>query len=127
MVNKMVNKMRKKTELTCIGCPLGCQIAVELKDGEITELTGNTCRRGEDYARKEVLEPTRTVTGSVRVRGGSLPVVSVRTKTEIPKEKITACAQALKTVTVQAPVAIGDVILTDVAGTGADLVATKAV
>ena len=119
--------MRKPTKLTCIGCPLGCQIAVELKDGEITKLTGNTCRRGEDYARKEVLEPTRTVTGSVRVAGGSLPVVSVRTRTEIPKEKIAACAQALKTVTVQAPVAIGDVVLADIAGTGADLVATKAV
>ena len=106
--------MMEKKELTCIGCPLGCAITVEMKDGEILSITGNTCKRGEEYARKELTNPTRIVTSIVRVEGGN-----------IPKGKIFDCAKALQNVTVSAPVHIGDVILEDVAGTGVAIVATK--
>ena len=117
--------MTQKRELTCIGCPLGCAVTVVLEDGEILSVKGNTCKQGEIYARKEVTHPTRIVTSTVRVEGGSAPMVSVKTKTDIPKDKIFDCVDALKTVTVQAPVSIGDVILENVAGTGVDIVATK--
>ncbi|MDD5866147.1 MAG: DUF1667 domain-containing protein, partial [Lachnospiraceae bacterium] len=62
----------EKKNLTCICCPMGCQITVTLKDGEVTDVTGNTCKRGDIYARKEVTNPTRVVTSSVRVTGGEL-------------------------------------------------------
>lgn len=112
-------------DLICIGCPMGCMITVSMEHGEVVSVTGNTCKRGDTYARKEVTNPTRIVTSSVRVTGGVLPVVSVKTKEDIPKEKIADCMRALKEVTVKAPVHIGDVLLTDVAGTGVDIIATK--
>ena len=67
-------------ELTCIGCPMGCQLRATLEDGVVTAVTGNTCPRGDAYARKECVHPERTVTGTVRVLGGPLPVVPVRTQ-----------------------------------------------
>lgn len=117
----------EQKNLTCIGCPLGCQIVVELNDGEIKSVTGNTCKRGDDYARKEVTSPTRIVTSTVRVIGGNAATVSVKTKSDIPKSKIFECVKAMKEVIVQAPIAIGEVVLENVAGTGVDIVATKAV
>ena len=113
-----------KRELTCIGCPMGCPLVVELKDGEVVSVSGNTCPRGDIYARKEVTNPTRIVTSSVRVEGGQLAAVSVKTKEDIPKGKIFDIAKALKEVTVKAPVHIGDIILQDVVGTGVDVIAT---
>ncbi len=115
----------EKRELICIGCPLGCPITVEMENGNVVSVTGNTCKRGDDYARKEVTNPTRIVTSTVRVEGGCAAMVSVKTKSDIPKDKIFECAKALKSVVVKAPVAIGDVVLTNVAGTGVDVVATK--
>ena len=112
-------------ELTCIGCPLGCAVTVMTENGEIISVTGNTCRRGESYAREEVTHPTRTVTGTVRVRGADVPVVSVKTSIAIPKEKVMAAAAALQEVTAQAPLHIGDVVIENVAGTGAAVVVTK--
>ena len=117
--------MMETRELICIGCPLGCPIKVELENGQVASVSGNTCKRGDDYARKEVTNPTRIVTSSVIVEGGSLAAVSVKTKEDIPKGKIFEIMKALKGVKVQAPVHIGDVILKDVAGTGVDIVATK--
>lgn len=112
-------------ELTCIGCPLGCQVRAEIEDGKVVKVSGNTCPKGESYARKEVTAPVRTVTTTVKVTGGVIPVVSVKTIGEIPKEKIFDCIRALKNVTVEAPVHIGDVVLADAAGTGIDVAATK--
>ena len=113
--------------LTCIGCPLGCQITVELEGSTVVSVTGNTCPRGEAYARKEVTAPARIVTSTVRVRNGNIPMVSVKTEGEIPKEKIFDCVRALKAIEIEAPVSIGDVILKDAAGTGVAIVATRSV
>ena len=87
----------EERKLTCIGCPMGCPLTVTMEAGEVISVTGNTCKRGDIYARKE----------------------------DIPKGKIFECVKALKTVEVPAPVHIGDVLLEDVAGTGVDIVATK--
>lgn len=114
-----------RRELTCIGCPMGCPVTVEMNGTEIVSISGNTCPRGEAYARKEVTNPTRIVTSTVKVEGGTVDMVSVKTKEDIPKDKIFDCVRALKGVAVKAPVRIGDVILADVAGTGVDVVATK--
>lgn len=112
-------------DLTCIGCPLGCSLKVTMENGEVTEVTGNTCKRGDIYARKEVTNPTRIVTSSVRVNNGKLNMVSCKTKEDIPKGKIFDVCKALEAVDVDAPVAIGDIVLADVCGTGVDVVATK--
>ena len=104
---------------------MGCPLVVTMDGGEVVSVTGNTCKRGEIYGRKEVTNPTRIVTSTVRVSGGSIDMVSVKTKEDIPKGKIFDCVKALKNVEVEAPVHIGDVILKDVAGTGVDVVATK--
>ena len=113
--------------LTCIGCPLGCAITVTMDGGNVVSITGNTCKRGSDYAAKEVTHPTRIVTSTVGVRGGSIPMVSVKTAQDIPKEKIFEIMKYINALTVTAPVHIGDVLLKDIAGTGVDLIATKEV
>ncbi len=115
----------EKRELTCIQCPLGCQITVTLDNGKVVDVTGNTCPRGDKYARAEVTNPTRVVTSIVRVEGGHLPAVSVKTKDVIPKGKISDILAEIKPVIVKAPIKIGDVIIPNVAGTGVDVVATK--
>lgn len=115
----------EKRKLICIGCPLGCPVTVELENGEVKSVTGNTCPRGDAYARKEVTNPTRIVTSTVRLEGGDRPFISVKTAADIPKGKIFDCMKEINKVLIKAPVKIGDVILSDVAGTGVDVVATK--
>lgn len=117
----------KRKELICIGCPLGCNLTVEMDGGQVVSVNGNTCKRGDDYARKELTDPRRIVTSTVPVAGGNLPVVSVKTASDIPKGKIRECLCALKGVTITAPVQIGDVIVENVADTGVDVVATKSI
>lgn len=117
--------MSEVRDLTCIGCPLGCSIKVTMDNGEVTGVAGNTCPRGDAYARKEVTNPTRIVTSTVRVRGGKAIMVSCKTKEDIPKGKIFDVTKALADVEIQAPVHIGDVLISDVAGTGVEIVATK--
>jgi len=119
--------MMEKKELVCICCPLGCSLTAEKEDDGEVRIFGNTCSRGEVYGKKEMTDPTRIVTTTVRVKGGSLLAASVKTKEGIPKNKISECMQRLQKVEIEAPVHIGDIILTDVAGTGIDVVATKEV
>ena len=111
-------------ELTCIGCPLGCQLTVTMGENEI-KVEGNTCPRGEAYAKKEVTNPTRIVTSTVRVEGGTIERVSVKTASDSPKGSIFECMKEIHAAKVKAPVHIGDVILADCAGTGVAVVAGK--
>ena len=102
----------EKRELTCICCPLGCQITATIQNGEVDEVSGNTCPRGAAYARTELLHPMRIVTTTVPVIGGTSCRVSMD------------CIRQLRKVQAQAPVEIGDILLKNVAGTGIDIVAT---
>ena len=104
----------EKRELTCIVCPVGCRVAVEV-DGEEMRVSGNQCKRGEAYCRQEVSCPVRTVTSLVAVVGGEHPLCPVKTA------QVLAILRSLRA---QAPIAMGDVLLRDIAGTGIDLVAT---
>lgn len=115
-------------ELTCIGCPLGCRLDVMLDEkGAVTMVTGNTCPRGEKYARKELTTPTRIVTSSVRVYGSRTGerMVPLKTASDVPKSKVMDVIRDLAGVSVPCPVQIGDVLLRNVAGTGVDVIATK--
>ena len=112
-------------ELNCIACPLGCLITVEYEGKDVKSVTGNTCKRGETYARQEIVNPERSIHSTVRVTGGHHPVVPCKTSVPIPKEKIFDVMAEINGVTVAAPVAIGQVLIPDVCGTGADIVATN--
>lgn len=114
-------------ELTCIRCPIGCNIKVTMEEGQVVEIKGNNCHRGEQYARKEVAEPMRTVTTTLRVRNGYSTRVSCKTKEDVPKEMVMEILEQLKDIVVDAPVNEGDVLVENVAGTGVDLIATKSI
>lgn len=111
--------------LTCINCPMGCALTVLMNGDEVVNVTGNTCNRGDVYARKEMTDPTRIVTSTVKVVGGKSDMVSVKTREDIPKGKIFECVKELKGVQVHAPVHIGDTVAANIAGTGIDVVATR--
>lgn len=114
-------------ELTCIGCPLGCTLTITLTtdNGEVLSVAGNTCPKGDIYAHKEITNPTRIVTSTVRVSGGTVPMVNVKTESDIPKDKIFACVDALRDVEVSAPIRAGDIIIKNVADTGVNIIAAR--
>ncbi|MBC7099651.1 DUF1667 domain-containing protein [Candidatus Bipolaricaulota bacterium] len=116
-----------KRRLTCISCPVGCELTVEVENGEVTSVSGNRCGRGEAYACQEAVEPMRILPTSVKVIGGELPLVSVRTDRPIPRRLIPQAMDFIRGLAVEAPVEIGQVIAQDLLGTGASLVATRSV
>ena len=111
-------------ELICILCPRGCHLQAELRDGQVV-VSGNSCPRGERYGQEELTHPVRTVTSSVYVANGKGKMLSVKTNRPVAKASIPMVLEALADLQVAAPIRVGDVILGDVAGTGADIVATR--
>jgi CxxC motif-containing protein len=112
-------------EVICIICPRGCRIKVYTSGGEIVKVEGYTCPRGLEYAIQEVKNPRRILMSVVKCRGGDLPVVSVKTDKPIPRDKLLDVSRYLANIVVDAPVNIGDVIVKNVLGLGANIVATR--
>ena len=112
-------------ELTCIGCPMGCQLRATLEDGVVTAVTGNTCPRGREFAVSEMTAPRRTICSTVRTAFPDAPVLPVRVSADIPKDRIFDVMDALKTVTVSERIGRGDVVIPDVLGLGVDVIATS--
>ncbi len=108
--------------MTCINCPMGCALTVE-KVGDEIVVKGNTCARGAVYGKQEFLLPMRVVTSLVRVKNST--VVPVKTKGQVPKDKIFDVLNVLKTIEMNSPVHIGDVVVKNILGLGVDVVATK--
>ncbi|MDO4288703.1 MAG: DUF1667 domain-containing protein [Eubacterium sp.] len=113
-----------KREVTCISCPMGCQMVVEEKDGKFT-VTGNTCKNGEKYGIEEVTAPKRVIPSTVVINGALMARLPVKTADAVPKEKIFDVMKEINKVVVEAPVKMGDVVIKDVLGTGVDVVSTK--
>ena len=111
-------------ELICIVCPRGCHLKVDEACGYT--VTGNGCPRGEAYGKRELTHPTRVITSTVRCTGGAYPRCPVKTSAPVPKERIFDVVAALDGITVEAPVRLGQVVVKDVCGTGADFVSTRA-
>ncbi len=113
--------------MICICCPMGCHLSVDDSDNNNIKVSGNTCPRGAKYGIEELTAPKRMVTSIVKVTGGNINAVSVKTENSIPKDLIFDCLQQLKSVCVNAPVKQGDIIVQNVCNTGVNIVATKSV
>ena len=118
-------------EYTCILCPRGCHLTAEWTVNEQNEktvsVTGNFCPRGIKYATEEMTQPMRTVTTSLYVSGGDEKMVSVKTNDTIPKAKIEEVLEEARKISATAPIMVGDVLISNIAETGRDLVATRKV
>lgn len=110
-----------KRTLTCIICPMGCTLNAEIENRKVLGVSGNTCPRGEAYAKQECINPMRTVTSTVRCENGS--VISVKTDKMISKEKMAQCMEKINSINVRLPIHAGDVIIKDVFGS--NIVATS--
>src|SRR6056297_958252 len=117
--------MGKKILLTCINCPMGCELELEIKDGEIKNITGNRCPSGEEYAEEEFYNPTRILTTTMRVNNGLLPVIPVKSSKPIPKKYLEKAMRVIAKEEVEAPVKIEEVLIENILDTGADIVATR--
>ena len=114
----------KERFLTCIVCPKGCPLKVTFgENGKITEVTGYTCKRGLVYAETECTHPKRTVTSTVVTESGN--IVSVKTSDTVPKEDMFKVMAEINKAVAKKGVKIGDVIIKNVCGSGADVVATS--
>ncbi len=121
--------MLEEKQIICINCPMGCRMTVGVSDGKVVSVQGNTCKRGEEFACQEAVEPMRILTSLMRVEGRDKPF-SVKTSAPVPKRILLACARQIADHPVrkeQLPIHIGDVVIADVCGSGADVISTQEV
>lgn len=114
-----------ESKITCIICPIGCELIIHHEDGKIKSIEGHQCKKGLPYAEEELFDPKRTLTTTIVVRDGELPLVSVKTSEPIPKERMFDVMDCISQIQVDAPVEIGDVLIKNVLDLNADIVATK--
>lgn len=115
----------KKQELICINCPMGCRLEVTETENGGWLVEGNQCSRGKSYAIIELTAPTRILTTTVRINNGALKRLPVRTNSGIPKEKVFEAMAVVNQVVVDSPIKRGDVIIKNLLGTNADLIASR--
>ena len=112
--------------IICVACPMGCGITVEIADnGDILSVTGNTCKRGDTYARAECTNPVRSLATTVKVDGGIHNVVPCKSAGSLPKDKIMECMEIINKAQAKAPVKLGDILVENILGTGINIVATN--
>ena len=116
-------RMEKK-QFICINCPLGCHLSVTMEDGKAVSVSGNTCKRGETYGLQEAVAPQRVLTCLMRAGDREKPF-SVKTSRPIPKELLFKCADEIYRTRPAAPIVMGDIVIHDLCGTGADVLATQ--
>lgn len=113
--------------MTCILCPNGCKLKVEVSDKEIISLVGAKCPKGQKFAHQEINNPHRNIATSVLVNGGELPLVSVRLTAPIPKNRIFDMMEEIKKTQCEAPVKSGQILIKNALDLGVDVVCTKEV
>lgn len=114
-----------KENLICINCPLGCVLEVSCNDKEVLSVKGNSCKKGLKYAEKEVFNPERIVTTTVRIKGADLNLIPVKTDKAVPKDATFKVIKEATRIYLQAPIKSGYIIIKNVSNTGANLVATR--
>lgn len=112
-------------QLICISCPIGCRLEAEGQTVENITVKGNLCPRGAEYAKAELTAPKRMVTASVKIEGGGLKLMPVKTREAIPKELIFDSLRLLKNIVLKAPVKVGDIVYKNILNTNIDFVATR--
>ena len=117
--------MTETKQLTCVGCPAGCMITIELDGDNILSITGNTCDIGEQYARQEAVMPMRILTSTVKVTDCPYRVLPVTTDREIPLKMIGQAMEIIRTTVVKAPVSFEQVIIENLLDTGANVIASR--
>lgn len=115
-----------KKEMTCIVCPMGCCLEIET-DGSHYKITGNRCKRGEEYAVRELISPMRVLTSTVRLKNSYIRKLPVRTNGAIPKSLMFDCIDVLKTIELDPPVKIGDVIVKNILNTGVNVISSRSI
>ncbi len=118
--------MKTSREIVCIVCPNGCRMNVFVDEqNRVIRVENALCRNGRAYAENEVQCPRRSLTSTVKVKGGTYPLVSVRSSKPIPKEKLQEAVNELRLLELTAPVDFHQVVVSDILGTGADIVTTR--
>ncbi|MCP4575515.1 MAG: DUF1667 domain-containing protein [Deltaproteobacteria bacterium] len=118
----------KRKELTCIVCPNGCPLEIDFEEKpvlQITRIEGHTCDKGPKWAEQELTRPMRTISSNIKVENGDFPLVSVRTDAAIPKNSIFQVMEEIQSISVKAPVAIGEILIKNPAGTDCRIIATR--
>jgi CxxC motif-containing protein len=116
-----------ESKITCIICPIGCEVTIQHKDAKILLIEGHQCKKGLPYAEEELFDPKITLTTTMLVKGGELPLVSVKTSEPMPKDMMFDVMDCISLTMVDAPVEIGDVLIKNVLDLNANIVATKRV
>lgn len=114
----------EQKKITCIVCPLGCEVTVCMDGEKILDISGHSCKRGAIYAETEITDPRRTLTTTMRVQGGTCPLVSVKSAQPIKKGMLFESMKRINETTIKAPVHIGDVLIANICGLDANIVAT---
>ncbi len=115
--------MNKK--LTCIECPKGCDLSVDIENCRVVNVTANNCPKGKEYAASEIENPKRVLTSTVLAQGLALRMIPVRTDSPIPKVKILEAMEEIKRIRINKPVTAGEVLAKDFLGLGVNLIATR--
>ena len=116
---------KEKRHFTCVICPIGCEIDVQVENDEVVSMKGNKCTKSEEFVRQELKEPMRVLTTTVRIQGAKWSMLPVRSDKAIPRRLFFQAMEQLADVELEAPVNVADVIVKDIAGTGAGIVATR--
>jgi CxxC motif-containing protein len=115
----------EKKHFTCVICPIGCEIDVELQNGDVVSMEGNKCEKGKEFVLQELEEAMRILTTTVPIKGAKWAMLPVRTDKPIPKRLLSRVIEQLADIELHAPVKMHHVIVKDVAGTDANIVATR--
>jgi CxxC motif-containing protein len=115
----------EKKHFVCVVCPVGCEVDVVHDGSEITSMEGNKCEKSEEFVSQELIEPMRILTTTVRIQGSRWPVIPVRTDTAVPKRLFPRIMKRLRRVKLEAPINMLDLVVKNVAATGANIIATR--
>ena len=115
----------EKSHFVCVVCPIGCEIGVVHDGGKIISMEGNKCEKSQEFIRQELIEPMRILTTTVRIQGARWSVIPVRSDKVVPKRLFPRIMKKLRRIRLQAPVNMLDMVVKDIAGTGANIIATR--
>ena len=123
----MLEDEKEQVEVTCMQCPIGCKVIVEIYKGEISGIENAGCNRGIEYATRETKSPVRDFFSTIRISNGKTPMLSVRSTKPVPRNLLLPCATEISKLTVKAPIRMGSIIVKDILNSGIDIIATKTV